>query len=33
MGSIGGDATIETADIEIQNDRLNKISMAITISK
>ena len=33
MGGLGSDATIETADVVIQDDRPSKIAMAINISK
>lgn len=33
MGGLGSDATIETADIVIQNDQLSKIVTAIKIGK
>ena len=33
MGGLGSDATIETADVVIQDDKPSKIPMAITISK
>ncbi|GGF14655.1 hypothetical protein GCM10011518_25020 [Flavobacterium limi] len=33
MGGLGSDATIETADVVIQDDRPSKISMAINIGK
>ena len=33
MGGLGSDATIETADVVIQNDQLTKIFTAITIGK
>lgn len=33
MGGLGSDATIETADVVIQDDRPSKIAMAINIGK
>ncbi|HEY6528707.1 MAG TPA: heavy metal translocating P-type ATPase [Cellvibrionaceae bacterium] len=33
MGGLGSDATIETADVVIQDDKPSKIAMAITIGK
>jgi Cd2+/Zn2+-exporting ATPase len=33
MGGLGSDATIETADVVIQDDKPSKIPMAITIGK
>lgn len=33
MGGLGSDATIETADIVIQDDKPSKISLAIAIGK
>ncbi|HQP02842.1 MAG TPA: heavy metal translocating P-type ATPase, partial [Bacteroidia bacterium] len=33
MGGLGSDATIETADVVIQNDEPSKIAMAINIGK
>ena len=33
MGGLGSDATIETADIVIQDDKPSKIPMAINIGK
>src|SRR5690606_32567787 len=33
MGGLGSDATIETADVDIQEDKPNKIPMAIQIGK
>ena len=33
MGGLGSDATIETADVVIQDDQPKKIPMAIRISK
>jgi len=33
MGGLGSDATIETADVVIQDDRPSKIPMAIRIGK
>ena len=33
MGGLGSDATIETADVVIQDDKLSKIPMAINIGK
>ena len=33
MGGLGSDATIETADIVIQNDQPSKIAIAIRIGK
>ena len=33
MGGLGSDATIETADVVIQNDEPSKIPMAIRIGK
>jgi Cd2+/Zn2+-exporting ATPase len=33
MGGLGSDATIETADVVIQDDKPSKIPMAINIGK
>lgn len=33
MGGLGSDATIETADVVIQDDKPSKIAMAINIGK